>query len=109
MSDERPFRSIHQLGYSNLLDLFSSRSGAESRKSLHGTEDRSGVMEFPERESADQLLHASSGIYLEGVHFDLSYSPLQHLGFKLMTTVASKLYSTKVEPVSAQIYLARPR
>jgi len=108
MSDERPFRSIHQLGYSNLLDLFSSRSGAESRKYLHGTEESSGVMEFPERESADQLLLASSGIYLEGVHFDLSYSPLQHLGFKLMTAVASKLYAMNGEPVSAQIDLALP-
>lgn len=58
--------------------------------------------------SKDKSLLSASGIYLEGIHYDLIYTPLQHLGYKLVTAAVSHIYAMNGSPVSARIDLAVP-
>jgi thiamine-monophosphate kinase len=42
-------------------------------------------------DSSSQLTLSTSELLIEGVHFDLSYTPLQHLGFKIVTVAVSDI------------------
>lgn len=46
-----------------------------------------------ERQGADGLELISQTLMLEGTHFDLSYTPLEHLGLKLVTRAVSNIYA----------------
>lgn len=58
-------------------------------------------------DNPDFLLQTSE-TYVEGVDFDLSYAPLQHLGYKLMSAAVSDIYAMNGTPVSVTINLAIP-
>ncbi|TVQ67420.1 MAG: thiamine-phosphate kinase [Balneolaceae bacterium] len=52
-------------------------------------------------------LHSTS-LFLEGIHFDLTYSPLHTLGYKIVTSVVSDLYAMNAEPVQLQLCIGLP-
>lgn len=45
-------------------------------------------------------------IFFEGVDFDLTYTPLKHLGYKLMLNVVGELYAALDEPAAADFKIA---
>ena len=47
--------------------------------------------------SADNIVH-STELYIEGIHFDLAYSPLPHLGYKLISAALSDLAAMNALP-----------
>jgi thiamine-monophosphate kinase len=49
-------------------------------------------------DSEGKLIVTSTELFIEGVHFDLSYTPLQHLGFKLVTAVLSDIAAMNAFP-----------
>jgi thiamine-monophosphate kinase len=49
-------------------------------------------------DSEGKLIVSSTELFIEGVHFDLSYTPLQHLGFKLVTAVLSDIAAMNALP-----------
>jgi len=40
----------------------------------------------------------SQKLFLEGIHFDLVYTPLKHLGYKLVVAAVSDIYAMNGEP-----------
>lgn len=46
----------------------------------------------------DKVTLVSTDLLLEGVHFDLSYFPLKHLGYKAVTVNASDIYAMNGTP-----------
>jgi len=48
----------------------------------------------------------SSEIFTEGVHFDLSYFPLKHLGYKTVTAAVSNILAMNGTPLSLSIHLS---
>ncbi len=49
-------------------------------------------------DTANQLTVSSTELLIEGVHFDLSYTPLQHLGYKLTTVAVSDIAAMNAIP-----------
>lgn len=49
---------------------------------------------------------ASTELFLEGIHFDLSYTPWQYLGEKLITLALSKIYAKNGTPTQVQFAFA---
>lgn len=56
----------------------------------------------------DELAVQTTSLLLEGVHFDLTYTPFHYLGFKLVTTVVSDLCAMNAEAVQIQITVGLP-
>ena len=48
----------------------------------------------------------SSDMLIEGIHFDLSYSPLKHLGYKSVIVNLSDIYAMNAEPKQIALNLA---
>lgn len=56
--------------------------------------------------SADQVQVVSTDLLSEGVHFDLSYVPLKHLGYKAVVVNISDIYAMNATPKQITISLA---
>ncbi len=56
-------------------------------------------------DSEGKLVVSSTELYIEGVHFDLSYTPLQHLGFKLVSAALSDIAAMNALPSQITIGL----
>jgi thiamine-monophosphate kinase len=48
----------------------------------------------------------STDMLIEGVHFDLMYSPLKHLGYKAVTVNLSDIYAMNAEPTQITLSIA---
>lgn len=54
-------------------------------------------------DSSNSLVVTSTELFIEGVHFDLSYTPLQHLGFKLVSAVLSDIAAMNALPAQITV------
>ena len=68
---------LEQLGEFGLIERLTRQIQLVRRSSLLGVGDDAAVIK-PEQE----LTLVTSDMLLEGIHFDLSYTPLKHLGYK---------------------------
>lgn len=50
----------------------------------------------------------SNELFLEGIHFDLSYTPFRSLGYKLSTLALAKIYAKNAIPTQIQCAFALP-
>jgi len=98
------FQTIHEIGYSRLLEKLKKYSGVSKQSTVRGIDDDGSVIKPPQGKVAVQ----SSEIMLEGVHFDLTYTPLQHLGYKSVTAAVSDIYAMNAEPSELMINIAVP-
>jgi thiamine-monophosphate kinase len=61
---------------------------------LKGIGDDAAVLQ----ESGDKVVLVSTDMLLEGVHFDLAYTPLAHLGYKAMAVNFSDIAAMNAQP-----------
>jgi thiamine-monophosphate kinase len=54
-------------------------------------------------DSANQLTISTTELLIEGVHFDLSYTPLQHLGYKIVTVAVSDIAAMNGIPTQLMV------
>ena len=81
-----------------LLDTIEIKN-AETRK---GVGDHCAVLEYP---SGRQVL-VTTDLLMEGVHFDLQYVPLKHLGYKSAIVNLSDIYAMNGRPRQMTVSLA---
>lgn len=113
--------SIEQLGEFGLIDLLTSNNRVHHDSTLKGVGDDAAVIR-----TGDFCTLLSTDMLLEGIHFDLSYYPLKHLGYKAVSVnlsdicamngtpthitvsigVSSKFSVEAIEELYAGIYLA---
>jgi thiamine-monophosphate kinase len=84
MSDQRT--EISQLGEFGLIDRISRKFEIKNRNSAKGIGDDAAVIA-----GGDRQVLVSTDMLVEGVHFDLSYTPLQHLGYKAVAVNVSDI------------------
>ena len=69
---------IATLGEFGLIDRLTEGIKLENESSKYGVGDDAAVLSYP---SEKQVL-VTTDLLMEGVHFDLTYVPLKHLGYK---------------------------
>jgi len=68
---------LSELGEFGLIDLLTSKISLMNKSSVYGVGDDAAVID-----NKSKLTLVSTDLLVEGVHFDLSYTPLKHLGYK---------------------------
>ncbi len=86
MSEEKR-TEISDLGEFGLIERLSKGITTKSPNTIKGVGDDAAVLGGQE----GQLMLISSDMLLEGIHFDLSYMPLQHLGYKSIAVNVSDI------------------
>jgi thiamine-monophosphate kinase len=70
-------RDLSELGEFGLIDLLTKDITLANKSSLVGVGDDAAVID-----NKGKLTLVSTDLLVEGVHFDLTYTPLKHLGYK---------------------------
>ena len=69
---------LENLGEFGLIDLIKKKVQIRNASTLVGIGDDAAVVKYDD----DSKTVISTDLLVEGVHFDLSYVPLKHLGYK---------------------------
>lgn len=103
---EKNFTPIQEFGFSQLLTKLQTRNGYSREEIPEGKHFRSNIVSGDLFEGKKMV--SSSSIFIDSVHFDLVYTPLEYLGQKVMTTAVSKIYAMNAEPLLATISVGFP-
>jgi thiamine-monophosphate kinase len=85
--------SIGELGEFGLIDLLTKNIILRQPHTIRGVGDDAAVIDI-----GDRYLLASKDLLLEGIHFDLTYQPLRHLGYKAVAVNLSDIYAMNGKP-----------
>ena len=92
---------IKELGEFGLINKISSKFKNNRKSTILGIGDDSAILK-----SNSNLILLSSDMLVEGIHFDLSYTPIKHLGYKSVVVNLSDIYSMNSEPKQILINIA---
>ena len=101
MSASPSVTTIDQLGEFGLIERLSRRFSLSNPTSAKGIGDDAAVI----RPSGKCAL-VSTDLLVEGVHFDVMYTPLRHLGYKAIIVNLSDIYAMNARPRQVTVSLA---
>ncbi|MFY0686767.1 MAG: thiamine-phosphate kinase [Cyclobacteriaceae bacterium] len=93
---------IGELGEFGLIEKIAQEVNEQHESTVKGIGDDAAVM----RPGAGNLTLLSTDMLVEGVHFDLAYMPLAHLGFKAVAVNVSDIAAMNGIPKQVTINLA---
>ncbi|MCR4765418.1 MAG: thiamine-phosphate kinase [Bacteroidaceae bacterium] len=85
---------ISTLGEFGLINYLTKDIQLKHRSTLKGVGDDAAVLSYP----SDKQVLVTTDLLLEGVHFDLVYTPLKHLGYKAAVVNFSDIYAMNGTP-----------
>ncbi|MDL2265138.1 thiamine-phosphate kinase [Parabacteroides sp. OttesenSCG-928-G07] len=91
---------IASLGEFGLIKHLTENFDIKNKSSLKGIGDDAAVLEYN-----DALTLVTTDLLLEGVHFDLTYVPLKHLGYKSAIVNFSDVYAMNGQPKQITVSL----
>ena len=91
---------LSELGEFGLIKHLTKNLSLKHTTTKKGAGDDAAVMDF----GSDKTV-ITSDMLLEGVHFDLSYVPLKHLGYKAVVVNLSDVYAMNAKPSQITINL----
>jgi len=98
---EQEFTSISSLGEFGLIDQITKDVKHYNDSTLKGIGDDAAVIKI-----GDLCQVVSTDLLVEGVHFDLAYAPLKHLGYKAVVVNLSDICAMNVIPSQITVSLA---
>ncbi|RVT78288.1 thiamine-phosphate kinase [Flavobacterium sufflavum] len=102
IEDKNPQRtSIAQLGEFGLIEHLTKNFEINQASTLKGIGDDAAVLDFK-----DKKVVVSTDIMVEGVHFDLAYMPLKHLGYKAVVTNVSDICAMNAKATQITVSIA---
>jgi len=91
--ENESIRSIEDLGEFGLIEHLTKDVKKHQESTLKGIGDDAGVINF-----GTECQVVTTDLLLEGVHFDLMYTPLKHLGYKAVMVNISDVYAMNAVP-----------
>ena len=92
---------ISTLGEFGLIKRLTENIKIQNPETKYGVGDDAAVLEFN-----DQQTLVTTDLLMEGVHFDLVYTPLKHLGYKAAIVNFSDIYAMNGTPKQITVSLA---
>ena len=102
IEDKSPQRtSLAQLGEFGLIDHLTKNFKITQPSTIKGIGDDAAVLEFK-----DKKVVVSTDLLIEGVHFDLAYMPLKHLGYKSVVVNVSDICAMNAKATHITVSVA---
>lgn len=93
--------NLSELGEFGLIDHLTKNLSIRHSTTIKGIGDDAAVLDFQ-----DQKTIVTTDLLLEGVHFDLAYMPLKHLGYKAVMVNLSDVYAMNATPKQITVSIA---
>ncbi|WP_430812776.1 MULTISPECIES: thiamine-phosphate kinase [unclassified Carboxylicivirga] len=91
---------LGQLGEFGLIHHLTDNIKLKHSSSLKGVGDDAAVLDFKNKKTV-----VTTDLLLEGIHFDLTYTPLKHLGYKAVVVNVSDVYAMNATPKQITVSL----
>ncbi|AMC11470.1 thiamine-monophosphate kinase [Lutibacter profundi] len=93
--------SISELGEFGLINHLTKNFKIQHKSTIKGVGDDAAVLNITKK----QIL-VTTDLLIEGVHFDLSYMPLKHLGYKAVMVNLSDVYAMNGDATQITVSIA---
>ncbi|MFD2515002.1 thiamine-phosphate kinase [Pontibacter locisalis] len=98
MSEYTPLSEVGEFG---LIRLIKEKIELRQESTIKGIGDDAAIIEPQEKQ-----IVVSSDMLLEGVHFDLTFCPLKHLGYKAVAVNVSDIAAMNAKPTQITVNIA---
>lgn len=92
---------LSNLGEFALIEHLTKHFKINQKSTIRGIGDDAAVLDFN-----DKNVVVTTDLLVEGVHFDLSYMPLKHLGYKAVMVNLSDIYAMNAEATQITVSIA---
>jgi len=92
---------LSDLGEFGLIDHLTKNFKITQKSTIKGIGDDAAVLNFK-----DKKIVISTDLLIENVHFDLSYMPLKHLGYKAVIVNLSDIYAMNANATQITVSIA---
>ena len=93
---------IAELGEFGLIKRLTKDIKPQNGATVKGVGDDCAVLQYPD----ERRVLVTTDMLMEGVHFDLQYTPLRHLGYKSIIVNLSDIYAMNGTPRQVTVSLA---
>ena len=93
--------SLAQLGEFGLIKHITQNFSIQQESTIKAIGDDAAVLDFKSKKAV-----VSTDLLVEGVHFDLSYMPLKHLGYKAVVVNVSDICAMNAVPTQVTVSIA---
>ena len=93
--------SLSQLGEFGLINHITKNFSIQQQSTIKAIGDDAAVLDFKSKKAV-----VSTDLLVEGVHFDLSYMPLKHLGYKAVVVNVSDICAMNATPTQVTVSIA---
>ena len=93
--------SLAELGEFGLIDHLTKNFVVNHKSTIKGIGDDAAVLEIKSKQ-----IVVTTDLLIENVHFDLSYMPLKHLGYKAIMVNLSDVYAMNAEATQVTVSIA---
>jgi len=100
MEKDRKVTEINELGEFGLIDVLQKYARNNDKTTVLGIGDDAALVNHAGFETV-----VTTDLLLEGIHFDLIYTPLKHLGYKAVVVNLSDVYAMMAEPKQITVSL----
>ena len=99
--NEKSVSELDQLGEFGLIDHLTQNIKLQNASSKKGVGDDAAVIEYKDKQTL-----VTTDLLVEGVHFDMIYMPLKHLGYKAVSVNLSDVYAMNAIPKQITVSIA---
>lgn len=103
MLENQSRTELSELGEFGLIKHLTQHIELKNPSTLKGVGDDAAVINYT---NTDTVTLVSSDMLVEGVHFDLTYVPLKHLGYKSVVVNVSDIYAMNGTPKQIVVSMA---
>lgn len=97
---------ISTLGEFGLIDRMTEGLELRNASTLRGVGDDCAVLQYSSEVADPRRLLVTTDMLMEGIHFDLTYTPLKHLGYKAAMVNLSDVYAMNGTPRQLLVSIA---
>ena len=101
MSKEKQQTSISELGEFGLIDRLTKNIHLKNKSTIKGVGDDAAILDYK-----DKQIVVSTDLLTEGIHFNLMYVPLKHLGYKAVIVNLSDVCAMNAVPKQITVNIA---
>jgi len=101
MADQEKRTEVNTLGEFGLIDRLTENIQLRNKSTVKGVGDDAAVID-----NGNFLTVVSTDMLLEGIHFDLMYTPLKHLGYKSVVVNLSDIFAMNATPKQVTVTIA---
>lgn len=102
IEDKNPKRTpLSELGEFKLIEHLTEHFEIKQKSTIKGIGDDAAVLNYDQKQ-----IVVSTDLLVEGVHFDLSYVPLKHLGYKAVMVNLSDIYAMNAMATQITVSIA---